>query len=69
MLALAVAKELHGSAPVWVTDTESGWQFLRPMFAAEGVKLEQRTVPTFKAMLARSEKPNAPGPASMPSIR
>jgi len=52
MLALALAKELHGSAPVWVTDTEPGWQFLRPMFAAEGVKLEQRTVPTFKAMLA-----------------
>jgi hypothetical protein len=52
MLALALARELHGSAPVWVTDTEPGWQFLRPMFAAEGVKLEQRTVPTFKAMLA-----------------
>jgi len=52
MLALALAKELHRSAPVWVTDTERGWQFLRPMVAAEGVKLEQRTVPTFKAMLA-----------------
>jgi len=52
MLALALSKELHNGAPVWVTDTEPGWQFLRPMFAAEGVKLEQRTVPTFKAMLA-----------------
>jgi hypothetical protein len=52
MLALALSKELHKGAPVWVTDTEPGWQFLRPMFAAEGVQLEQRTVPTFKAMLA-----------------
>jgi hypothetical protein len=52
MLALALSKELHNGAPVWVTDTEPGWQFLRPMFAAEGVKLEQRTVPTFKATLA-----------------
>jgi len=50
--ALALAKELHNGAPVWVTDTEPGWQFLRPMFAPEGLKLEQRTVPTFKAMLA-----------------
>jgi hypothetical protein len=30
MLALALAKELHGSAPIWVTDTEPGWQLLRP---------------------------------------
>jgi len=49
MLALALSKELHNGAPVWVTDTEPGWQFLCPMFAAEGVKLEQRTVPTFKS--------------------
>src|SRR6266542_1454547 len=52
MLALGLSKELHHGAPVWVTDTEPGWQFLKPMFAAEGVQLEQRTVPTFKAMLA-----------------
>lgn len=51
MLALALSKELHGGAPVWVTDTEPGWQFMKPLFAIEGVKLEQRTVPTFKAML------------------
>lgn len=51
MLALALSKEHHGGAPVFVTDTEPGWQFLRPMFAVEGVELIQRTVPTFKAML------------------
>lgn len=51
MLALALSKEFHNGAPVWVTDTEPGWQFLKPMFAAEKVELIQRTVPTFKAML------------------
>ena len=51
MLALALSKEHHGGAPVFVTDTEPGWQFLRPMFATEGVELVQRTTPTFKAML------------------
>lgn len=51
MLALALSVELHNRAPVWVTDTEPGWQFLRPMFALEGVELVQRTTPTFKAML------------------
>lgn len=51
MLALALSVEYHNRAPVWVTDTEPGWQFLRPLFEIEGVKLEQRTVPTFKAVL------------------
>lgn len=51
MLALALSKEHHGGAPVFVTDTEPGWQFLKPMFAVEGVELIQRTVPTFKAVL------------------
>jgi hypothetical protein len=51
LLALALSKELHGGAPVMVTDTEPGWQFLKPLFAIEKVELIQRTVPTFKAML------------------
>lgn len=51
MLALALSVEMHNRAPVYVTDTEPGWQFLRPMFAIEGVELIQKTVPTFKAML------------------
>lgn len=52
MLALALSVELHNRAPVFVTDTEPGWQFLKPMFAIEGVEMIQRTTPTFKAMLA-----------------
>lgn len=51
LLALALSKELYNGAPVAVTDTEPGWQFLRPMFAAEGVELIQTTQPTFKAMV------------------
>jgi hypothetical protein len=51
LLALALSKEIYGGAPVAVTDTEPGWQFLRPIFAAEGVELIQTTQPTFKAML------------------
>lgn len=51
LLALALSKEVYGGAPVAVTDTEPGWQFLKPMFAAEGVELIQTTQPTFKAML------------------
>lgn len=51
MLALALSKEKHNGAPVLVTDTEPGWQFLKPLFAIEKVELIQRTVPTFKAML------------------
>lgn len=52
LLSLAVSKEIYGGAPVFVTDTEPGWQFLRPIFAIEGVELIQRTDPTFKAMTA-----------------
>jgi hypothetical protein len=50
LLSLALSKEVYGGAPVYVTDTEPGWQFLRPMFAIEGVEMIQRTVPTFNAM-------------------
>ncbi len=52
LIAAAVSKELHAGAPVWVTDTEPGWQFLRPrIFLPEKIELVQRKVPTFKAML------------------
>jgi hypothetical protein len=51
LMALALSKEIYGGAPVAVTDTEPGWQFLKPIFAIEGVELIQTTVPTFKAML------------------
>ena len=51
LLAMALSVELHNRAPVMVTDTEPGWQFLKPLFATEGIELIQRTTPTFKAML------------------
>jgi|ERR1041385_2820943 hypothetical protein len=53
LLALALSKEVYGGAPVFVQDTEPGWQFLkRKLFDVEGVELIQRTDPTFKAMTA-----------------
>lgn len=52
LLALALSKLYHGGAPVLITDTEIRWQFLRPIFAQEGVELIQRTEPTFRAMCA-----------------
>lgn len=50
LLALALSKQFHGGAPVLVTDTEPGWQFMKPLFDLEKVELIQRTQPTFKAM-------------------
>jgi hypothetical protein len=52
LYAAALSKEHHGGAPVWATDPELGWQFpKRTIFAPEKIDLQQRTVPTFKAML------------------
>ena len=51
LLSMALSAEFHNRAPVMVTDTEPGWQFLKPLFAIEGIELIQRTTPTFKAML------------------
>lgn len=51
MLSLGLSKEEHGGAPVWVTDSEDGWKFLKPVFAMEGVELVIRKVPTFLGML------------------
>lgn len=57
LMAVALSKELYGGAPVFVTDTEPGWQFLRRrVFAVEGVDLIQRTDPTFKAMVANLQE-------------
>jgi CO dehydrogenase nickel-insertion accessory protein CooC1 len=52
LIAAALSKELHNGAPVWVTDTEPAWQFVRPrIFIPEKVELVAHKVPTFKAML------------------
>jgi hypothetical protein len=39
LLLLALSREYHNRAPVLVFDTEPGWQFVKPMFDAEGVPL------------------------------
>lgn len=52
LLSAALSKELHGGAPVWVTDPELGWKFPNVwLFRKEKIELVQRTVPTFKAMM------------------
>jgi len=52
LLAAALSKKFHGGAPIHVTDPELGWGFLDPViFQKEKIKLVQRTVPTFAAML------------------
>src|SRR5438105_14098684 len=51
LIAAALSKQYHNGAPVWVTDPELGWQFpKRRIFGVEGVEVQQRTIPTFKAM-------------------
>lgn len=56
LFAMALSKEVYGGAPIFVTDTEPGWQFLKPLFAIEGIELIQRTQPTFKAMVANIQE-------------
>lgn len=52
LYAAWLSKEFYGGAPVWGTDPELGMQFpKRTIFTPEGIPFEQRTVPTFKAML------------------
>ena len=52
LTAAALSKEIHGGAPVWVTDPELGWKFAkRRIFDVEKIELVQRTTPTFKAMM------------------
>lgn len=52
LLAAALSALHHNRAPVHVTDPELSWQYLRPViFDKERIKLVQRTVPTFAAML------------------
>ena len=52
LYAAALSKEFHGGAPIWGTDPELGMQFpKRTIFVPEKIQFEQRTVPTFKAMI------------------
>lgn len=61
LLALGLSIELHGGAPVYVFDTEPGWQFLEKMFVTEGVKLIQEPGESFDAMRAARKKAEAEG--------
>jgi hypothetical protein len=62
LFAAAVSKLYHNSAPIHVTDPELGWQFLDPViFQKEGIKLVQRRVPTFAAMLQDIERAEREG--------
>jgi hypothetical protein len=56
LIALALSILYHNKAPVFVTDTEPGWQFLKRIFKVEGVELIQRTTPTFAALIANLEE-------------
>lgn len=61
-LAIGISKNLHGCAPVYVYDTEPGWQFMRRAFQAEGIELIQERQRSFKGMvehLAIAEKRGA----------
>lgn len=52
LYAAAISKEFYGGAPVWGTDPELGMQFpKRTIFTPEKIPFEQRTVPTFQAMM------------------
>jgi hypothetical protein len=52
LYAAALSKEFHGGAPIWGTDPELGMQFpKRVIFGPERIPFEQRTVPTFQAMM------------------
>jgi hypothetical protein len=61
-LALGISLRFHDKAPVYVYDTEPGWQFTRRMFATEGVELIQVRERSFQGMrkhLKAAEKTGA----------
>jgi hypothetical protein len=48
--ALGLSINFHNRAPVYVYDTEPGWQFMRRMFSTEGVELIQIRERSFQGM-------------------
>lgn len=50
LLLLGLSVSRHNKAPVLVFDTEPGWQFLRPLYQAEGVDLIIESGRHFKGM-------------------
>jgi hypothetical protein len=51
LLLLALSIEKHDKAPVAAFDTEPGWQFVKPMFDAEGVDLIIKNGRHFKGLV------------------
>jgi len=50
LIVLGAAAELYNRRAVYVADTEPGWQFLKPIFDAEGVPLIIRNTRSFLGM-------------------
>lgn len=61
MFALGLSIQLHGRAPVYVYDTEPGWQFLAEPFRVEGVKLIQEVGESFDGLRAARQKAEKSG--------
>jgi AAA domain-containing protein len=61
LLAVATSVELHGKAPVYVYDTEPGWQFMKRIFDTEGVQLTQVVSRSFEGMCDHIEKAEKSG--------
>src|SRR5229473_6672290 len=51
LIAIGLSKTYHNSAPVACMDTENGADFLKPIFAAEGVKFLAIKSGAFKDMV------------------
>lgn len=51
LIAIGLSKTYHNSAPVAMMDTENGADFLKPIFAAEGVKFVAVKSGAFKDMV------------------
>lgn len=61
LLAVATSVELHAKAPVYVYDTEPGWQFMKRIFTTEGVPLVQVASRSFEGMCDHIEKAQRDG--------
>jgi hypothetical protein len=62
LLAIGISKSFHNGAPVYVYDTEPGWQFMRRPFITEGIEVIQVRERSFQGMrkhLKEAEKRGA----------
>lgn len=61
LLALGLSKDFHKGAPVYVFDTEPGWQFFKRIYAAEGVELVQVRQRSFDGMVTHLKEAQKAG--------